>query len=145
MDKNIEIIWLEDEPETISIIKHILESKYSCKIKVCQSFASFSTEVELFKDSPNHLIIIDIKMIFTSEMKFRCFGKNQKNITSSNNGFDYFDYCIKDNFTQAQIVFFSQKSKEEAEQDAKKYQITRGVIVSKESTTDLIDLIKEIL
>jgi len=145
MNKNIEIIWLEDEPETISVIKHILESKYSCKIKVCKSFSSFSNELELFVDGQNRIIIIDMKMIFTSEMKFTCFGKSYKIISSSDNGFEYFNYCIKNNFTQSKIIFFTSKSKEEAKLDAKKYQINSDSINSKDSTTDLIDLIKEIL
>jgi hypothetical protein len=83
-------------------------------------------------------------MIFTREIKFTCFGKSKKIIASLDSGFEYFNHCIKNQFSQVKIVFFSSKPKEEAEFDAKKHNIDIDSIISKESTTDLIDLIKDI-
>ena len=137
------IIWLEDEPETIVVIKKKME-KYCKDIKICQSFSSFSDDIEDFEDSETNVIIIDIRMIFNREIAFSCF---EKVITINNeldSGFEYFNHCLKNRFQKAKIVFFSSKPQKEARVDAKKHAIDTKTIVSKEYTIELINIIKDI-
>jgi CheY-like chemotaxis protein len=137
------IIWLEDEPETIVVIKQKME-KYCKDIKICQSFSSFSDDIEDFEDSEQNMIIIDIRMIFNREIAFSCF---EKVITINNeldSGFEYFNHCLKNRFEKVKIVFFSSKPQKEARIDAKKHAIDTKTIVSKEYTLELITMIKDI-
>jgi len=144
MNKELKILWLEDEPETISVIKEILGIEYQCNIQVCESFTSFSDEIEDLQDLSHHIIIIDIRMICNQEVVFTCFGKRKKIINSLDSGFEYFNYCIAERFKKAKIIFFSSKPKEETCVDAKKHRIDTNLIVSKECTTELINIIKDI-
>ena len=137
------IIWLEDEPETIVVIKKKME-KYCKDIKICQSFSSFSDDIEDFEDNEQNMIIIDIRMIFNREIAFSCF---EKVITINNeldSGFEYFNHCLKNRFQKVRIVFFSSKPQKEARIDARKHAIDTKTIVSKEYTIELINIIKDI-
>jgi len=143
VSKSINIIWLEDEPETIFMIKKKME-KYCSNIKICQSFSSFSDDIEDFEDSEKNMIIIDIRMIFNREITFNC---SEKVITINNtldSGFEYFNYCLKNRFHKVKIVFFSSKPQKEARMDARKHAIDTKTIVSKEYTLELINIIKDI-
>ena len=139
----IKIIWLEDEPETIDVIKRKME-KYCNDIKVCQSFSSFSDDIEEFEDNEKHIIIIDIRMIFNREIAFSCFKKVIKINNELDSGFEYFNHCLKNRFQKVKIIFFSSKPQKEARIDAQKHAIDTKTIVSKEYTLELINIIKDI-
>jgi len=136
------IVWLEDEPETIDIIKYQLEDYLGKEIMVCQSFVSFSNEIEELEDKRENVIIIDIRMIFNREMYFRCFGKRIKINNDLDSGFEYFNNCLKNRFRNLKVIFFSSKPQSEAIKDAEKHEIDTSLIVSKDYTTELINIIK---
>jgi len=140
----MKIVWLEDEPETIEVIKYRLEEYCREPIEVCQSFLRFSTAVKKLEDEKQMVIIIDIRMICNREIKFNCFGKRVEIYNELDSGFEYFNSCLKGRFKKAKILFFSSKPRAEAIEDAKRHQIDTNTIISKDSTTDLIDIIKEI-
>ena len=145
MKKVKRIIWLEDEPETIDVIKSLLK-EYCDDICVRQSFIGFSNELEELEDVCNNIIIIDIRMIFSREMSFSCF--EQQNIKINNeldSGFEYFNYCIKKRFEKVKVIFFSSKPKFDTMKDAKKHKIDTSLIVSKDFTSELISIIKGML
>ena len=139
------IIWLEDELETIEgIYNDILE--YCVTLVPCKCFASFSDEIddENFEDIRSNIIIIDIQMLFNIENNFTCFNETFKIHNKNYSGFEYFNYCIQDRFKNVTIIFYSSNSLEQATKDAKKYNIEKAYIVSKESSTDLLNIIKDI-
>ncbi|HIP13775.1 MAG TPA: hypothetical protein EYG73_13790 [Arcobacter sp.] len=136
------IIWLEDEPETIDIIKHQLEKYISKPINVCQSFISFSNEIEELEDKKDNVVIIDIRMIYNREMFFFCFGNKIKVNNDLDSGFEYFNHCLKNRFKHVKIIFFSSKPQSEAIKDAKKHDIDTGLIISKDYTTELLNIIR---
>ena len=138
------IVWLEDEPETIDIIKYQLEDYVGKEIMVCQSFVSFSNEVEELEDKRENVIIIDIRMIFNREMYFRCLGKKIKVNNDLDSGFEYFNNCLRNRFEHVKIIFFSSKPQLEAIKDAEKHAIDTNLIVSKDYTTELLKIIKGI-
>jgi len=138
----MKILWLEDEPETIDVIRHKLR-ELGHTILLSQSFNSFSDDLEDIEDCSENIIIIDIRMVFNVEMSFKCFKKEITIQNSLDSGFEYFNHCLRERFKDVKIVFFSSKPKLEAIKDAKKHKINESWIISKESTTDLIDLIKE--
>lgn len=145
MKKVKRIIWLEDEPETIDVIKNLLK-EYCDDILVRQSFIGFSNELEDFEDTSNNVIIIDIRMLFSREMSFSCFDKEDIKINNElDSGFEYFNYCIKKKFKKVKVIFFSSKPKFDTMKDAKKHKIDTSVIVSKDFTLELIEIIKGIL
>ena len=143
MSNRLKILWLEDEPETIIVIKNKIH-KYCDDITVCQSFASFSDDLEEFEDHEQHIIIIDIRMIFNREIEFTCFNKVIKINNELDSGFEYFNHCLNSRFSKVKIIFFSSKSQQEAMKDAKRHKIDTNIIVSKEYTTELLNIIKEI-
>jgi len=136
------IIWLEDEPETIDIIKYQLEKYIGKPINVCQSFISFSNEIEELEDKKDNVVIIDIRMIYNREMFFFCSGNKIKVNNDLDSGFEYFNYCLKNRFKHVKIIFFSSKPQSEAIKDAKKHDIDTGLIISKDYTTELLNIIK---
>lgn len=137
------IVWLEDEPETIDVVRRKIEA--ICQdIEICKSFSSFSDAVEDLEDRDGEIIIIDIRMIFNKEMKFTCFNKEFKIIKILDSGFEYYDNCLKSRFKNVKIIFFSSKPRKEAQKDAKEYNIDIDLIISKDYTTQLIEKIKEI-
>jgi DNA-binding NarL/FixJ family response regulator len=138
------IVWLEDEPETIDIIKYQIEDYLGKEVMVCQSFVSFSNEVQELEDRADNIIIIDIRMIFNREMHFTCFEKVIKVKNDLDSGFEYFNNCLKDRFEHIKIIFFSSKPQTEAVKDAKKHEIDTNLIVSKDYTTELLKIIKGI-
>ena len=139
------IIWLEDEPETISVIKNKIEKSFCCyPIIVCKSFSSFSDEIEELDDEPMHVIIIDIRMIFNRELTFTCFGQPVKITQELDSGFEYFNNCLKGRFQKAKIIFYSSKPQHEAIKDAQTNLVDTDLIVSKEHGSQLIQIIKEI-
>jgi len=138
-----QILWLEDEPESIEVIKYCLGS-YCSKIIVRQSFASFSDYLEEFEDVSSNVIIVDIRMIFSREMTFSCFDKTDIKIYNEHDsGFEYFNACIKDRFSNVTVIFFSSKPKDETLKDAKRYKVESHLVVSKDCTSDLIKFIQE--
>lgn len=139
-----QILWLEDEPESIEVLKH--ELKVYCEnIIVRESFAGFSDFLEDFEDLSNNVIIIDIRMMFSREMSFSCFEKEDIKIYNEHDsGFEYFNACIKNKFSKVTVIFFSSKPKEETLKDAKRYKVDMHLIVSKDCTTDLISFVKDI-
>jgi len=138
----MKIIWLEDEPETIEIVRDkILE--FCSNMKVCKSFSSFSDELEELEDNEEEIIIIDIRMIFNSEIQFTCFGKPFSIHQKLESGFEYYNNCLRDKFLKTKIIFFSSKPHLEAQKDAKKHEIETDLIISKDYTTELISKIKE--
>ena len=139
----MKIIWLEDEPETIDMIKYQIK-EYCNDITVCQSFASFSDEIEEIDDKVDTIIIIDIRMIFNREMHFNCFDTRVKINSGLDSGFEYFNHCINGRFKQVKVVFFSSKPQVDTMIDAKRHKIDTTLIVSKEYTTELIEIIKGI-
>ena len=143
MAKINQILWLEDEPESIEVIKHLLED-YCDNIVVRQAFTAFSDCLEEFDDVSSNVIIIDIRMIFSREMTFSCFEKEDIKIYNEHDsGFEYFNACIKNKFSKVTVIFFSSKPKEETLKDAKRYKVDTHLIVSKDCTSDLINFIKE--
>ena len=140
----MKILWLEDEPDTIDVIKNRLNEDLVKEIIVCQSFASFSDEIEELEDKKDNIIILDIRMIFNREMKFSCFGKVIKITNSLDSGFEYFNNCLRGRFKNVKIIFFSSKPQFEAIKDAKKHDIDTSLIVSKDYTTELLKIIKGI-
>ena len=140
----MKIVWLEDEPETIEVIRYRLEEYCREPIVVCQSFLRFSTAVKKLEDEKRAVIIIDIRMICNREIEFNCFEKRVKIYNELDSGFEYFNNCLRGRFENVTIVFFSSKPRAEAMEDAKRHQIDPNSIISKDSTTDLIDIIKEI-
>ena len=140
----MKILWLEDEPETIEVIRYRLEEYCSETIVVCQSFLRFSTAIKKLEDKCSTVIIIDIRMICNREIEFKCFDSSVKIYNELDSGFEYFNNCLKDRFEKVTILFFSSKPRAEAMEDAKRHQIDPNTIISKDSTTDLIDIIKEI-
>jgi len=140
----MKIVWLEDEPETIEVIKYRLEEYCREPIVVCQSFLRFSTAIKKLADENRTVIIIDIRMICNREIEFNCFDNRVKIYNELDSGFEYFNNCLKGRFEKVTIVFFSSKPRAEAMEDAKRHQIDPNTIISKDSTTDLIDIIKEI-
>ena len=136
------IIWLEDEPETIDIIRYRLEKYIGKPINVCQSFISFSNEIEELEDKKDNVVIIDIRMIYNREMFFFCSGNKIKVNNDLDSGFEYFNYCLKNRFKHVKIIFFSSKPQSEAIKDAKKHDIDTGLIISKDYTTELLNIIK---
>ena len=136
------IIWLEDEPETIDIIRYQLEKYIGKPINVCQSFISFSNEIEELEDKKDNVVIIDIRMIYNREMFFFCSGNKIKVNNDLDSGFEYFNYCLKNRFKHVKIIFFSSKPQSEAIKDAKKHDIDTGLIISKDYTTELLNIIK---
>ena len=137
------IFWLEDEPETIDVIQYQLR-ELGHSVLVSESFNSFSDDLEEIEDCKENIIIIDIRMIFNREMNFQCFHREISIRNSLDSGFEYFNNCLRERFSYVKIIFFSSKPRIEAIKDAKKHRIDESWIISKESTTDLIDLIKEI-
>jgi len=140
----MKIVWLEDEPETIEVIRYRLEEYCREPIVVCQSFLRFSTAVKKLEDKRSTVLIMDIRMICNREIEFNCFGKSFKIYNELDSGFEYFNSCLKGRFKKATIIFFSSKPRDDAMEDAKRHQIDQNTIISKDSTTDLIDIIKEI-
>jgi len=140
----MKIVWLEDEPETIEVIKYRLEEYCSEPIVVCQSFLRFSIAMKKLEDKRSTVLIMDIRMICNREIEFKCFGKSFKIYNELDSGFEYFNNCLRGRFENVTIVFFSSKPRAEAMEDAKRHQIDPNTIISKDSTTDLIDIIKEI-
>ena len=143
MGNYMKILWLEDEPETITVIKNKIR-KYCSDIRVCQSFSSFSDDLEEFEDCEKNIIIIDIRMIFNREIEFSCFNKVVKITNELDSGFEYFNHCLNKRFSKVKIIFFSSKPQSEAMKDAKRHAIDTNRIISKEYTTELLNLIKEI-
>lgn len=140
----MKILWLEDEPETIEVIQHLLEAYCREPIVVCQSFLRFSTAIKKLEDKRSTVIIIDIRMICNREIEFKCFDNTVKIYDELDSGFEYFNNCLQDRFKNVTILFFSSKPRAEAMEDAKRHQIDSNTIISKDSTTDLIDIIKGI-
>lgn len=139
----MKIIWLEDEPETISVIQdEIINQCNNPEILICQSFASFSDELSDLEDNKKNFIIIDIRMIFNQEIFFSCFGKKVRINNELDSGFEYFNHCIKEQFFDVKVVFFSSKPQTEAMQDAQRHQIDTDLIISKEHSLDLLNIIK---
>lgn len=139
----MKIVWLEDEPETITIVQSKIE-KFCTNIEVCKSFASFSDEIEELEDREKDVIIIDIRMFFNKESEFTCFKKSFQIKEEHDSGFEYFNNCLKERFKNARIIFFSSKPEKEAQNDAKKHDIDTHMIISKDYTTKLIKLLEEI-
>jgi CheY-like chemotaxis protein len=136
------IIWLEDEPETIDVITNLLK-EYCDDILVRQSFIGFSNELEDFEDVYNNVIIIDIRMIFSREMSFSCFEKEDIKINNElDSGFEYFNHCIKKQFKEVKVIFFTSKPKFDTMKDARKHKVNTSLIVSKDFTLELIEIIK---
>jgi DNA-binding NarL/FixJ family response regulator len=136
------IIWLEDEPETIDVLKNRMK-RYCGDITICQSFSRFSTKIKDMEDSDDNLIIIDIRMIFNKEIYFNCFEKRDIRVTSElDSGFEYFNECLNNRFKNVKIVFYSSKPRTEAIEDAKKHNINRDLIVSKEYSMELLNIAK---
>ena len=138
------IIWLEDEPETITVIQNKIQKRCKSHIVVCKTFASFSDELETIEDKPNFVIIIDIRMIFNRELTFSCFGQEVRIGQELDSGFEYFNNCLKGRFKQVKIIFYSSKPRHEAIKDAQKNLVDTELIVSKEHGIRLIQIIKEI-
>lgn len=57
----MKIVWLEDEPETIDMIKYQIQELCN-DISVCQSFTKFSDEVEELEDREDTVIIIELML-----------------------------------------------------------------------------------
>jgi len=137
------IIWLEDEPETIDVVRRKLE--LICQdIDVCQSLASFSDEVEELEDKKDEVIIIDIRMIFNKEIEFTCLDRSFRIIKELESGFEYYRNCLRDRFDNVKIIFFSSKPQAEAQKEAIENSIDTDLIISKDYTLQLIEKIKEI-
>ncbi len=56
------ILWLEDESETIVLLKNQLK-KYCNNITICDTFTQFTNELEELEDTSNTIIIINIIII----------------------------------------------------------------------------------
>ncbi len=139
----MKIVWLEDEPETITIVQNKIE-EFCTDIEICKSFASFSDALEDLEDIKSNVIIIDIRMFFNKESEFTCFKSIFTIKEPHDSGFEYFNKCIKEHIHNAQIIFFSSKPEKEAHDDASKHGIDMHMIISKDYTTRLIKLLKEL-
>jgi len=137
----MKIIWLEDEPETIEVIQDEI-TQYCSEIIICQSFLTFSEDIASLEDNGENIIIIDIKMIFNREIHFQCFNKTIKINNELDSGFEYFNHCLHGRFKNVKIIFFSSKPQKEAMEDAKRHNINSDIIISKEYTMELLEIIR---
>lgn len=141
----MKIVWLEDEPETIDVVRRKLED-ICTDIEVCQSFASFSDELNELKDREDEVLIVDIRMIFNTDIEVTCRGTEPfKIIKELEGGFEYYQKCLKSRFKNLKILFFSSKPQKEAQKEAQENDINIEWIISKDNTMTLIEKIKEIL
>jgi len=135
------ILWLEDEPITIEVVQDKM-SKYCIDIEVYESFSGFSDELEELDDSEENIVILDIRMLVNSELKYRCFGKSFLIEKELEAGFEYYINCMKKRFNFLQIIFFSSKPSQSAKEDAVIYKLNPDQIISKEDFLQLIEIIK---
>ena len=139
----MKIIWLEDEPETIFVIKTEIE-KYCSDIEVCQSFSRFSNELEKLT-TEKYLIILDIRILFNSEFKTECFEKSFYIDHELEAGFEYYLECLKDRFDDNRIIFLSSKTLKNSQKDGEKYHVLPKQIIEKEDIAQLIERIKNVI
>lgn len=135
------ILWLEDEPITIEVVREKM-LKYCSTIEVYESFSAFSDELEDIADSDEVIVILDIRMLVNCEMKYRCFGKSFLIEKELEAGFEYYLQCIKKRFRFLQVIFFSSKPSQSAKEDAVAYKINPKQIISKEDFLQLIEITK---
>ena len=139
----MKIIWLEDEPETIMVIKNkILE--HCMDITICQSFLKFSNELKNIKDCTNYLIILDIRIVFYVELEVTCFGKSFNINKELEAGLEYYLECLKNRFDDNKIIFLSSKTAKNTQDDVKKYNISPSQVIAKEDIGELIERIRNV-
>ena len=139
----MKIIWLEDEPETIMVIKNKI-SEHCIDITVCQSFSKFSYELEQLNSNSNYLIILDIRIVFYIELEVSCFGKNFNVNKELEAGLEYYLKCLKDKFDNNKIIFLSSKTAKNTQADVEKYNISPSQVIAKEDISELIERVKNV-
>ena len=137
----MKIIWLEDEPDTILVIRKKIE-KYCSDITLCQSFGRFTNEVETLNKESDYLIILDIRIIFNVEYTVTCFDKQFMMTKELEAGLEYYLACLKKRFNDEKIIFLSSKTAQNAQNDAKKYDIASYQMIAKEDIGELIERVK---
>ncbi|CAA6813434.1 MAG: Unknown protein [uncultured Sulfurovum sp.] len=140
----MKIVWLEDEPETIDVVRRKLEIIYR-DIIICKSFASFSDELDELEDKSDEVLILDIRMIFNTDIEVTCKGSEAFTIIKElEGGFEYYQKCLKARFNNLRILFFSSKPQKEAQEEAHENDVPIEWIISKDNTMQLLEKIKEI-
>ena len=137
------VIWLEDEPGTISVIKNRVK-KHCKNITVCESFATLSDKLEELLDDQYHdyFIIIDIRIVVNVDIVSTCFGNKFSVKEELEAGLEYYIKCLKSRFDSEKIIFLSSKSAKYAKHDGEKYNIPLSQIIAKNDIFELIERVK---
>ena len=138
----MKIVWLEDDLKTIRSSMNYIQEKIGVKAQICENFSEFSDALELLEDLPENVIIIDIRMLFNMEITFSCFDKTFHVDEELNGGFEYFKECIEGRFTKARVLFFTSKPLEEAKKDARKFNISTSLIITKDNLHALLRVLR---
>ncbi|MCK5853684.1 MAG: hypothetical protein KAG56_00595 [Sulfurovaceae bacterium] len=139
----MKIIWLEDEPGTISVIKNRVK-KYCQDITICESFSYFSDKLELLleEQKSDYLIIIDIRIVVNVDAISTCFGNNFLVKEELEAGLEYYIKCLKNRFDDKKIIFLSSKNAKYAKHDGEEYGIPLSQIIAKNDIYELIERVK---
>ena len=140
----MKIIWLEDEPGTINVIRNRVK-KYCKEITICESFSYFSDKLEqlLEEKERDYLIVVDIRIVVNIDVVSTCFGDIFSVKEELEAGLEYYIKCLKNRFDDKKIIFLSSKNTKYAKYDGEKYGIPLSQIIAKNDIYELIERVKD--